>query len=34
MDSFYEELEYVYDQFSEDYMNILLEFNAKVGRGQ
>jgi hypothetical protein len=31
-DSFYEELEQVFDQFPRDHMKILLDFNAKVGR--
>jgi hypothetical protein len=32
-DSFYEELEYVFDKFPEYHMNILLgDFSAKVGR--
>jgi hypothetical protein len=32
-DSFYEELEHVFDQFRKYHMNILLgDFNAKVGR--
>jgi hypothetical protein len=32
-DSFYEELEHVFDKFSKYHMKILLgDFNAKVGR--
>jgi hypothetical protein len=31
-DSFYEELEQVFDQFPRYHMKILLDFNAKVGR--
>jgi hypothetical protein len=31
-DSFYEELERVLDKFPKYHMNILLDFNAKVGR--
>jgi hypothetical protein len=31
-DSFYEELERVFDNFSNYHMKILLDFNAKVGR--
>jgi hypothetical protein len=33
-DSFYEEVEHVFDKFPKDHMKILLgDFNAKVGRG-
>jgi hypothetical protein len=32
MDRFYEELECVFDKFSEHHMKILLDFNSKVGR--
>jgi exonuclease III len=33
-DSFYEELERIFDKFSKDHMKILLgDVNAKVGRG-
>jgi hypothetical protein len=31
-DSFYEELERVFDKFPKFYMNILLDFNANVGK--
>jgi hypothetical protein len=31
-DSFYEELEHVFDKFPKYHMKILLDFNAKVGR--
>jgi hypothetical protein len=31
-DSFYEEVEQVFDQFPRYHMKILLDFNAKVGR--
>jgi hypothetical protein len=31
-DSFYEELELVFEKFPKYHMNILLDFNAKVGR--
>jgi hypothetical protein len=31
-DSFYEELERVFDKFPKCHMKILLDFNAKVGR--
>jgi hypothetical protein len=31
-DSFYEELERVFGKFPKYHMNILLDFNAKVGR--
>jgi hypothetical protein len=31
-DSFYEELEQVFDQFPRYHMKILLDFNARVGR--
>jgi hypothetical protein len=31
-DSFYEELEQVFDQFIKNHMKILLDFNAKVRR--
>jgi hypothetical protein len=31
-DSFYEEIECVFDKFPKYHMNILLDFNAKVGR--
>jgi hypothetical protein len=31
-DSFYEELERVFDKFPKYHMKILLDFNAKVGR--
>jgi hypothetical protein len=31
-DSFYEELEQVFDQFPRYHMKILLDFNAKVGK--
>jgi hypothetical protein len=31
-DSFYEELEAVFDQFPKYHTKILLDFNAKVGR--
>jgi hypothetical protein len=31
-DSFYEELEQVFDQFPRYHMKILLDFNANVGR--
>jgi hypothetical protein len=32
MDSFYKELECVFDKFPKYHMKILLDFNAKVGR--
>jgi hypothetical protein len=32
MDSFYEELERVFDKFPQYHMKILLDFNAKVSR--
>jgi hypothetical protein len=32
-DSFYEELEHVFDKFPKYCMKILLDFSAKVGRG-
>jgi hypothetical protein len=31
-DSFYEEVEHVFDKFHKYHMKILLDFNAKVGR--
>jgi hypothetical protein len=31
-DSLYEELERVFDKFRKHHMQILLDFNAKVGR--
>jgi hypothetical protein len=31
-DSFYEELEWVFNKVPKYHMNILLDFNAKVGR--
>jgi hypothetical protein len=31
-DSFYEEQEDVFDQFSKSHIKILLDFNAKMGR--
>jgi hypothetical protein len=31
-DSFYEELERVFDKFRKYHMKILLDFNAKVGK--
>jgi hypothetical protein len=32
INSLYEELEHVFDKFPKYHMNILLDFNAKVGR--
>jgi hypothetical protein len=32
MDSFYEELEHVFDKFSKYHTKILLDFSTKVGR--
>jgi hypothetical protein len=32
--SFYEELECIFDKFHKCHTNILLDFNAKVGRGE
>jgi hypothetical protein len=31
-DSFYEELQHVFDEFPKHHIKILLDFNAKVGR--